>query len=408
MARFRRDPRDQDDDLPRPKISRESLREAGRLLVYLRPYWLKFLGAVAALTLSSLLGLAFPFVVGKLVNAGLPGPHPNPPPPAGGGQGGGPFGGLGVDTIALVMMGVLAFQAAFSYAQAVLFTEVGERSLTDLRRDAYSRLIRLPMTFHVQRRVGELSSRIAADVAQIEDTAVAALPQFLRQTAMLGGSLVLIAVTSGRLTLLMLSVFPALIGIAVVFGRLIRRNSKQAQDRLAESNVIVEETLQGVASVKAFANEDYEQARYRASLDRFLDKVIRGAKYRGGLFSFIIFALFGALVLVMWYGVRLVQSGGMSLGDLASFMLYTMYAAGAMASFADLYSQLQRALGATQRIRELLGEKTEEEVAGTPHSAQQEEGKRGRGEEGNRPSHFTRPAQTPSPLFPSSPLPLFV
>ena len=163
-------------------------------------------------------------------------------------------------------MGVLAFQAAFSYVQSVLFTEVGERSLTDLRRDAYSRLIRLSMTFHVQRRVGELSSRIAADVAQIEDTAVAALPQFLRQTAMLVGSLILIAVLSGPLTLVMLSVFPALIAIAVVFGRLIRRNSKQAQDGLADSNVVVEETLQGIASVKAFANEDYEQARYgRAS-----------------------------------------------------------------------------------------------------------------------------------------------
>src|SRR5947209_7824319 len=150
----------------------------------------------------------------------------------------------------------------------------------------------------------------------------------------------------------------------MLFGRLIRKNSKEAQDHLAESKVVVEETLQGVASVKAFANEDYEEARYRTSLDRFLERVLRGAKYRGGFFSFIIFALFGALVLVMWYGCRLVQAGGMSLGDLASFMLYTMYAAGAMGSFADLYSQLQRALGATQRIRELLGEKTEEEIAG--------------------------------------------
>ncbi len=245
MARFRRDPRDQSEDVPRTKITRESLREAGRLLAYVRPYWLKFVGAAVALTLSSLLGLAFPYVVGKLVNAGLPG----------GPADGSLFGRLNVNTIALVMMGVLAFQAAFSYIQAVLFTEVGERSLTDVRRDAYSRLIHLSMTFHVQRRVGELSSRIAADVAQIEDTAVAALPQFLRQTAMLVGSIALIAFTSLRLTAVMLSVFPVLIAVAVVFGRLIRRNSKEAQDRLADGNVVVEETLQGIASVKAFANE---------------------------------------------------------------------------------------------------------------------------------------------------------
>ncbi len=112
----------------------------------------------------------------------------------------------------------------------------------------------------------------------------------------------------------MLSVFPALIGIAVVFGRLIRRNSKEAQDRLADGNVVVEETLQGIASVKAFANEEYEQDRYRRALDRFLTEVLRGAKYRGALFSFIIFGLFGALVLVLWYGFRLVQANEMSLG----------------------------------------------------------------------------------------------
>jgi ABC transporter fused permease/ATP-binding protein len=356
MARFRRASRDQDDDLPPQKITRQSLREAYRLAGYLRPYWLKFVGALIALSLSSVLGLAFPFVAGQLVNAALPGR------PADASL----LAAWGVNTIALALMGVLACQAATSFTQSILFTEVGERALADLRRDAYARLIHLSMTFHVQHRVGELSNRIATDVSQIEDTVVAALPQFLRQTTMLVGSIVLIAVTSLRLTLVMLSVFPALIGIAVVFGRLIRRNSREAQDRLADGNVIVEETLHGIASVKAFANEEYEQDRYRRALDRFLTEVLRGAKYRGALFSFIIFALFGALVLVLWYGFRLVQANEMSLGALASFMLYTLYAAGAMGSFAELYSQMQRALGATHRLRELLEEKTEEETFLSP------------------------------------------
>ena len=352
MARFRRHSRDPDDDLPPQKITRQSLREAYRLAGYLRPYWLKFVAALVALSLSSVLGLAFPFVAGQLVNAAVPGR----------GADASLLAAWGVNTIALALMGVLACQAATSFTQSILFTEVGERALADLRRDAYARLIHLSMTFHVQRRVGELSNRIATDVSQIEDTVVAALPQFLRQTTMLIGSIVLIAVTSGRLTLVMLSVFPAIIGIAIVFGRLIRRNSKEAQDRLADGNVIVEETLHGIASVKAFANEEYEQDRYRRALDRFLTEVLRGAKYRGALFSFIIFGLFGALVLVLWYGFRLVQANEMSLGALASFMLYTLYAAGAMGSFAELYSQMQRALGATHRVRELLEEKTEEET----------------------------------------------
>ena len=352
MARFRRASRNQDDDLPPQKITRQSLREAYRLAAYLRPYWLKFVAALIALTLSSVLGLAFPFVAGQLVNAALPGR------PADASL----IAAWGVNTIALVLMAVLACQATAAFTQSILFTEVGERALTDLRRDAYTRLIHLSMTFHVQRRVGEMSSRIAADVSQIEDTVVAALPQFLRQTTMLVGSILLIAVTSARLTLVMLSVFPALIGIAVIFGRLIRRNSKEAQDRLADGNVIVEETLHGIASVKAFANEDYEQDALSSRAGSFPKGSVRGAKYRGGFFSFIIFALFGALVLVLWYGFRLVQANQMSLGALASFMLYTLYAAGAMGSFAELYSQMQRALCATHRVRELLEEKTEDEI----------------------------------------------
>ena len=353
MARFRHGSRNQDDDLPPTKITRRGLREAARLAGYLRPYWLKFLGAVIALALSSALGLAFPYVIGKLVNIGQPG-HPADATF---------LGGWSVDAMAVMLMCVLACQAVFTFVQAILFIEVGQRSLTDLRRDAYSRLVHLSMTFHAQRRVGELSSRVAADVAQIEDTVVATLPQFLRQTAMLVGSIVLIAVTSVQLTLVMLSVFPVLIGAAVLFGRLIRRNAKDGQDRLADSNVVVEETLQGIASVKAFTNEDYEQVRYRSNLDKFLEAVLRGAKYRAAFFAFIIFALFGALVLVLWYGFRLVQADQMQIGDLASFMLYTIYAAGAMGSFADLYSQMQRALGASQRVRELLEEKTEDEIA---------------------------------------------
>jgi ATP-binding cassette subfamily B protein len=139
----------------------------------------------------------------------------------------------------------------------------------------------------------------------------------------------------------------------------LRRNAKEAQDCLADSNVIVEETLQGIASVKAFTNEGYEEGRYARGLNAFLAVVLRGAKFRGAFVSFIVFALFGAIVLVLWYGARLVQAGSMSVGDLTSFMMYTLFVGGAMGSFAELYSQIQRTLGASQRVRELLGEEPE-------------------------------------------------
>jgi ABC transporter fused permease/ATP-binding protein len=353
MARYRRSREPDDtDDLPKVRISGRTLREAARLGRYLLPYKVTFAFAMVALALFSLLGLAFPAVAGRLVNGALTPAGPDQP------------WYQSVDATALLLVGVLALQASFSFIQGVSFGQVAERCLADLRRDAYGHLVRLPMGFHAQRRVGELSSRIAADLAIIQDTLLATLPHSLRQIAILVGGIALIAWTSGRLTLVMLAIFPVLIAVAVVFGRFIRTNSKETQDRLAESGVVVEETLQGIATVKAFANEGYEENRYRASLDAFLKPALRGAWYRGGFMAFILFGLFGAVVLVLWYGTKLVQAGSLSVGGLASFMLYTLFVAGAMGSFADIYSQIQRTLGAAQRVLELLGEKPE--VVGPP------------------------------------------
>jgi ATP-binding cassette subfamily B protein len=350
MSRHSRHARHSDEeDLPVVPLSGASLREAGQLVGYLRPYALKFVAALLALLLSSLCGLAFPYLVGRLVNSAIQGADGGPALPW----------YQNVNGIALALVGLLAVQAALSFVQSLWFVEVSERSLADLRRDTYSRLIRLPMAFHVRRRVGELASRLAADLTLILDTIVGALPQLLHQLIVFAGGIALIALTSPRLTVVMLAAFPALIALAVVFGRALRRNSREAQDRLADSNVIIEETLQGVASVKSFTNEGHEQRRYSNSLVSYLDVVLRGARYRGAFASFVIFALFGAAVLVLWYGSRLVVTGQLTPGELTSFMIYTLFVAGAMGSFAHLYSQLQRTLGATHRVRELLNEEPE-------------------------------------------------
>src|SRR5437764_6192407 len=264
MARYRRTP----DEAPPARISAASLREARHLFGYLTPYRGKFAAALAALLLSTLMGLLFPAVTGALVDNALASRAPELP-----------AGWLAnVNTTALVMIAVLAVQATFSFLQSALFAEVGERALADLRRDTYGKLIRLPMAFFAQRRVGELSGRIAGDLAQIEATLVGIVPQFLRQLVLLVGGVAFIAATSGRLALVMLSSFPVLIGVAIVFGRWIRKLSREAQDRLAESNVVVEETLQGVATVKAFTNESFEQDRYAHGLREFLAVAIRGAR----------------------------------------------------------------------------------------------------------------------------------
>src|SRR5262249_35612225 len=152
---------------------------------------------------------------------------------------------------------VLAVQATNSFFQTYWLAQGGERALADLRRDTYAPLIRLPMAFFAARRVGELARRIAPHPSQIPGTLTAAVPQLLRQFVLLLGGVTLIALTSGRLTLVMLCSFPVLMLLAALFGRLIRASSKDAQDKLAETNVVVEETLQGIAGVKSFANEAY-------------------------------------------------------------------------------------------------------------------------------------------------------
>jgi ABC transporter fused permease/ATP-binding protein len=338
-------------ELPKAKIDRETLGQALELFRYLRPYRTRFIAGMAALFASSLLSLSFPYLAGSIIDAavkhsqGIAGPSL-----------------AAVDRTALLLIGILALQSACSFFHALSFATVGQRSLVDLRRDTYARLISLPMSFFAQRRVGELASRLSADLIQIEDTLIAILPQFLRQSTLLIGGIALIAATSLKLTGVMLISLPLLTVVAVVFGRRTRKISREAQDRLADTATVVEETLQGILNVKAFANEGYELQRYHEGLGTFLTATLRGARLRAAFIAFIVFALFGTIVLVLWMGARLMQQGELSFGDLTRFVLYTTFVAGAMGQFAELYSQLQKAIGATQRVREMLRETGEVQV----------------------------------------------
>jgi ABC transporter fused permease/ATP-binding protein len=359
-------------DLPKAPINRESMREVLALLKYLRPYRIRFVLALLALFASNLLGLAFPFLAGKLIDAAtIPGP--------------------GIHQIALTLVAVLAVQSSLSFFHALSFASVGQRGLVDLRRDTYSRLLGLPMAFFARRRVGELTSRLSADLIQIEDTLIALLPQFLRQMTLLAGGAVLIALTSLKLSAIMLASLPPIVLAAVLLGRRTRRIAREAQDRLADTATIVEETLQGIVNVKAFTNESHELQRYASGLHRFLETTLRGARIRAAFVAFIVFALFGTVVLVLWSGARLLQSGEITFGELTRFLLYTTFVAGALGQFADLYSQIQKAIGSTQRVRELLREVPECDPVSTPTGASPVSRLQGRVE--FEDVHFTYPSR---------------
>lgn len=348
----RRSPTQEDialDRLPKAPLNRETLLEALALARYIQPYRTRFFAGLATLFVSAALGLVFPLLAGSLIDAAL---HP--------GQATIPWlGALSLNQVALLLAGSVTLQALASFNSALAFNRVGQSALADLRRDCYQRLIALPMAFFGQRRVGELTSRVSTDVAQIEGALIDALPTMCRQVLFLLGGVTMIALTSGRLTAVMLGTLPLLIAAAVFFGRRLRRFSRETQDQLAATNTIVEETLQAIASVKAFANEAFELDRYQRANGRVLDAALSAARWRAVFVAFFIIALFGGIVIVLWFGAGLLQSGSISPGELTRFVLYTTFVAGAMGQSAELFSQIQKTVGATQRVRELLREPTE-------------------------------------------------
>jgi ATP-binding cassette subfamily B protein len=338
--------------LPKAAINRESLLQTLALARYVRPYRRRFFAGLATLFVSAACGLAFPLLAGTLIDAALrPGGASLPW-----------LGALSLNQVALALMGAVALQSLASFNSSLAFNRVGQSALADLRRECYGRLIALPMAFFGRRRVGELTSRVSTDIAQIEGALIDSLPQMCRQSVFLFGGITLIAITSGQLTAVMLGTLPFLIAAAVFFGRRLRRFSRKTQDQLAATQTIVEETLQAIASVKAFANETFELTRYDAANRRVLAAALAAARWRAVFVGLFIVALFGGIAIVLWFGAGLLQRGAITPGELTRFVLYSTFVAGAMGQSAELFSQIQKTIGATQRVRELLRETTEGEV----------------------------------------------
>jgi ABC-type multidrug transport system fused ATPase/permease subunit len=334
-------------ELSKAKINRETLSHVSRLLAYLKPYRRQFIAALFFLFLSSLVGLAFPTFIGALIDTAQ-GKHNN-----------GYLPGT-IQGILLLAFIVLALQAVVSYFRILWFVNVAERSLADIRRDTYFKLITLPMNFFSGRRVGELNSRISADLSQVQDTLTTTIAEMLRQAILLVGGIIFMAIISKKLVFALLLVLPLMVVFAVLFGKFIKKISRQAQDKMAESNTIVEETLLGIANVKAFVNESYEATRYRNTIREVANIAIKGAKFRGMFVSFIVLCVFGGILAVVGYGCVLVSQHEITFGELLKFSLYAMFLGSSLGSFPELFANLQKAIGASERVLEILAEKGEE------------------------------------------------
>ncbi len=292
---------------------------------------------------SSLASLAFPKLLGDLVNSGN-----------------NTTLGQNLNQTAILIAVILVLQAIFSYFRIVLFVNVTEKSLASLRLASYSHLIKLPLHFFERRRVGELNSRISADVALLQETMTTTLAEFIRQIIIIVGGITLLGIISIKLTGFMLIILPPTMIVARFFGKFIRKFSKDIQSELADSNTIIEETLQGIQSVKAFTNEYIEIARYKQKTKEIADLGMTSGKYRGAFSSFIILGLFGAIATVVWQGSRLMQAGEMAAGDLFSFVIYSVFVGGTISGLANVYTNIQKFIGATEDLFKIYDEEPED------------------------------------------------
>jgi ABC-type multidrug transport system fused ATPase/permease subunit len=333
--------KEETEKLPKAKLSKASLKKAFRLFTYMKPDKGKYIAGLVFLALTSATALAFPKLIGDLVNST------------------GENGLSAINDKAVLLMVILAAQSFFSFMRIYLFAQTTENTLVRLREHLYSHLITLPMSFFTQTRVGEINSRISADITQIQDTFSTTVAEFLRQITLVIGGMILISIISIQLTLFMVALIPAIVVVAIIFGRYIRKISRKAQDQVAVSNTIVQETMQGIVNVKSFANEILEVARYRTSVKEIAALSLKSAFSRGLFASFIILALFGAIVGIVWYATILMQRGEIKFGEVISFVLYTSFIGASIGGLAELYAQIQKAVGATERIFEILDQQAE-------------------------------------------------
>lgn len=331
-----------------PKLNRKKLKEAIRIFAFIRPYRWQFGLGMLMLVGSSLLFMVFPGAAGEMANK----------------ANGTPKFDFSLWQYGMFFLVILVIQGLFSFFRTILFATVSEKGMADVRKALYGKLITQDYAYFEQRRIGELTSRITTDVEQLQNAFSVTLAEFIRQIVTLVAGVVIIAWLTPRLSIIMLLTFPVVVLVAFFFGRYIRKMSKKRQDILADTNTIVEETLQSFSVVKAFANEWLELQRYGKSIDAVVQVSLKFAVVRGLFFVFIITILFGAIFFILWQGALLVESGDMQVGDLFSFILYTGIIGGAIGGLGNLYTALAAAVGATERILEIIGRPSEVE----PHA----------------------------------------
>lgn len=340
------------------KLSKDSYAKARRIFSYIGPYKGTFIIGWIFLVFSSSVGLLFPYLMGQLL--GSPANMADLSSPE---QSSSLLQLDSINSIAFALFVLFLLQSVFSYFRIILFTRVTENTLRDLRYVAFNRLIHMPMDFFNKNKVGELTSRISGDLNLIQETMRTTIAEFFRQVVIVLGVVIWLFFLSWELALIMLATVPVMAIVAVFFGRFIRGLSKKAQDSAAASNGIIEESLMGISNVKSFTNEALELLKFKKAIEEIRQLNIKSGNWRGIFVSFIFLCLFGAIIFIIWKGVHMVQvEQAMSLADFFSFIMFTVMLGASVGSLPDLFASIQKAVGSTEHLMNIIEEASEQEL----------------------------------------------
>jgi len=320
-----------------PSRRLRSPKPLGRLVPLVRPYRGRLAVAALCLLVAAGVGLAFPQVVRTLLDAAFQ-QHDRSL----------------LDRVALGLLGLFALQGAMNFVQVYLLTSTTERVVARLREDVFAHLVKLSPGFFTERRTGELTSRLSADLAVLQSLLSTWISEMSRQVLFLVGGIVLLTLTHPRLTTTTLAVVPVVVTVAFVFGRRLRKASTGVQDRIADAMAGADEAFSQIRTVQSFHREAEETRRYSSQLAGVVSAAIARAKIRALFFGVVGFVAFGGVVAVLWEGGQLVLEGALTPGALVSFLLYAITVAAAVGSLASLFGSYQEALGAATRVFELL------------------------------------------------------
>ncbi len=314
-----------------------SPRALVRLVPWLRPYRGALVIATLCLIGSVAVLLAFPAVVNSLLDAAFQQRN-----------------GALLNRVALILVGLFALQGVFNFVQVYLLSATAERVTAKLRDRVFSHLVNLSAGFFTDQRSGDLTSRLAADLAVLQSVLNNQAAEIARQVLFLVGGLALLTVTHTQLMVTTLAVVPVIVGSAVLLGRRLRRASTGVQDRIAVAMGMAQEAFGQIRTVQSFNREGVESSRYAGLMSEVVVAAIRRARIRALLFGVVGFIAFAGVTAVLWEGGRMVLSNQLTAGSLVAFLLYAIFVAAAVGSLASLFGSYQEAVGAAQRVFELL------------------------------------------------------